>query len=70
MAQYIYNNYIENVKFNQAPIISDIPLANFYMKDSSTGEQIMTIHLQHLKNSNQSIPVNIVDKSKTRYPGG
>ena len=64
MAQYIYNNYIENVKFNQAPIISDIPLANFYMKDSSTGEQIMTIHLQHLKNSNQSIPVNIVDKSK------
>ena len=64
MAQYIYNNYIENIKFNQAPIISDIPLANFYMKDSSTGEQIMTIHLQHLKNSNQSIPVNIVDKSK------
>lgn len=64
MAQYIYNNYIEGVKFKQEEVESDIPLANFYMKDAESGEQIMTIHLQHLVNSGESIKVNLVDKSK------
>lgn len=30
MAQYIYKNHVEGKKFNQAPIQSELPLANFY----------------------------------------
>lgn len=65
IAQYIATNHFEGVKFQQQEVESQLPLANFYIKDARTeGEQIMTIHLQHLVNSNETVPVNIVDKSK------
>lgn len=64
MAQYIYTNYIEKVKFQQAPIASDLPLANFYVVNADTGEQLMTVHQKHLLNTGEKIRVNIVDKSK------
>ncbi len=76
IAQYIYTNHIEGVKFQQGPIDSELPLANFYMRDLA-GNQLMTIHLQHLVKAweyNQSngdepdvqdyVDVNIVDRSK------
>ncbi|MGC2874228.1 InlB B-repeat-containing protein, partial [Ihubacter sp. mB4P-1] len=46
------------------------PLANFYVKDASTKDtQLMTIHLQHLKNTNSTVSVNIVDKSRPSMTG-
>ncbi len=63
IAQYIYTNYTEGVKFKKAEVTSSLPLANFYMKDVNSGEQIMTIHLQHLVHNNATVAVNIVDKS-------
>lgn len=66
IAQYIATNHFEGVKFQQEEVESQLPLANFYIKDARTeGEQMMTIHLQHLVNSNETVPVNIVDRSKT-----
>ena len=63
MAQYIYKNYIEGAKFNQAPIKSDLPLANFYLINNETGDQLMTVHQKHLADG-QSVPVYFVDQSK------
>ncbi|MCI8608370.1 MAG: InlB B-repeat-containing protein, partial [Firmicutes bacterium] len=63
MAQYIYRNFAEGVKFKKGEIISHIPLANFYIKDAQAGSQLTTIHLQHLVNTNETVKVNIVDKS-------
>ncbi len=65
IAGYIYKNFVEGKKFNQAPISSELPLANFYIVDSDTDEQLMTVHLQHLVNTNGTVPVNMVDKSMT-----
>ncbi|MDE6124823.1 MAG: InlB B-repeat-containing protein, partial [Eubacterium sp.] len=64
IAEYIYNNYINETKFNQAPIESKIPLANFYIKRSEDDSQLMTVHLKHL-GDNDIVGANIVDKSKT-----
>ena len=63
MAQYIYKNYIEGAKFNQAPIKSELPLANFYLINNETGDQLMTVHQKHLADG-QSVPVYFVDQSK------
>ena len=63
MAQYIYKNYIEGAKFNQAPIKSDLPLANFYLINNETGDQLMTVHQKHLADG-QSVPVYFKDQSK------
>ena len=66
IAQYIATNHFEGVKFQQQEVESQLPLANFYIKDARTeDEQMMTIHLQHLVNNNETVPVNIVDRSKT-----
>ena len=64
IAAYIAKNFEEGKKFNQAPIASPLPLANFYMIDPTTGEQVMTIHQQHLVNSGATVHVNFFDKSK------
>ncbi len=64
MASYIAKAFEEGKKFNQAPIASPLPLANFYMIDPTTGEQVMTIHQQHLVNSGATVHVNFFDKSK------
>ncbi|MEY8437668.1 InlB B-repeat-containing protein [Atopobiaceae bacterium 24-176] len=63
IAEYIYKNFVEGKKFNQAPISSELPLANFYIVNSDTDEQLMTVHLQHLVNTNGTVPVNMVDRS-------
>ena len=75
MAQYIYTSFIEGKKFDQAPIASPMPLANFYMCDASTKNaaaptQLMTIHQRHLFNTNSTVSVNIVDKSKVGQLAG
>lgn len=71
IAEYIYTNYRDGVKFQQAKVESALPLANFYIKDANTEkDQLMTIHLQHLVNSNGSVPVNIVDKSQIGTSSG
>ena len=71
IAQYIYTNYRDGVKFQKAEVDSALPLANFYIKDANTEkDQLMTIHLQHLVNSNGSVPVNIVDKSQIGTSSG
>ena len=63
MAQYIYKNHVEGKKFNQAPIQSELPLANFYLINNETGNQLMTVHQKHLADG-QSVPVYFVDQSK------
>ena len=63
MAEYIYNSFVEGKRFSQAPISSDIPLANFYMVNTATGEQLMTVHQRHLFNNDQTVSVNFFDKS-------
>ena len=71
IAQYIYTNSRDGVKFQQAKVESALPLANFYIKDANTEkDQLMTIHLQHLVNSKGSVPVNIVDKSQIGTSSG
>lgn len=64
IAQYIAQNHFDGVRFQPQSVESKLPLANFYIKDARTdSEQMMTIHIQHLVNSNETVPVNIVDKS-------
>ncbi len=63
IAQYIYKNHIEGAKFNQAPIKSELPLANFYLINNETGDQLMTVHQKHLADG-QSVSVYFVDQSK------
>ncbi|MCI8469039.1 MAG: hypothetical protein HFJ75_06080 [Eggerthellaceae bacterium] len=67
MAQYIYQNFNEGARFQRGPVTSALPLANFYMKNVATGDQLMTVHLQHLANATDDeqgkVKVNIVDKS-------
>ena len=71
IAQYIYTNSRDKIKFQKADVESALPLANFYIKDANTKkDQLMTIHLQHLVNSNGSVPVNIVDKSQIGTSSG
>ena len=75
MARYIYTSFIEGKKFDQAPIASPMPLANFYMCDASTKKsenptQIMTIHQQHLVNTDTTFAVNIADKSRVGQAAG
>ncbi|MEE1420333.1 MAG: InlB B-repeat-containing protein, partial [Eggerthellaceae bacterium] len=75
MARYIYTSFIEGKKFDQAPIASPMPLANFYMCDASTKNsenptQIMTIHQQHLVNTDTTFAVNIADKSRVGQAAG
>lgn len=48
MAQYIYQNFLEGAQFQPEPVLSSIPLANFFLKDNTTDKQLMTVHLQHL----------------------
>ena len=50
MAQYIYQNFLEGAQFQPEPVLSAIPLSNFYLKDVATDKQLMTVHLQHLEN--------------------
>ncbi|WP_434310074.1 InlB B-repeat-containing protein [Hominifimenecus sp. rT4P-3] len=76
MAQFIAQNFKEGKKFQKAEVDSDLPLANFYIKDASTAdEQMMTIHLQHLVNAakynethtdkqQDTVSVNIFDQSR------
>lgn len=64
MAQFIATNYLEGNKFKQEAIRSELPLANFYILDTATGEQLMTLHKQHLVNTGETVPVNFVDRSK------
>ena len=63
MAEYIYQSFIEGKSFDQAAISSDIPLANFYMINAGTGDQLMTVHQRHLFNNNATVEVNFHDKS-------
>lgn len=63
MAEWIYKGYQEGRKFKQAEIKSDLPLANFYLTNAEDGSQLMTVHLQHLVNTNGTIRVNMFDKS-------
>lgn len=69
MAEYIAKNYFDKVKFTPQETDSEIPLANFYLKDMATGNQIMTLHQQHLVNTNQTVEVNIQGQSKTANSG-
>lgn len=65
MAEYIAGKY--NEPFDRSTYKSTVPLANFYIKDPASGNQIMTIHLQHLANGKDgaatSQKVGITDKS-------
>ena len=63
MAQWIYKNHVEGKKFNQAEIVSDLPLANFYLLNTETQEQLMTVHQQHLINGGK-VSVGFKDNSK------
>lgn len=63
MARYISTNYIEGNKFKQNSVESPLPLANFYLIDDATKSQIMTLHKQHLVNTNETVDVRIKDKS-------
>ena len=65
IAEYIYTNYRDGVKFQKAEVDSALPLANFYVRKAESDEQLMTIHLQHLVNTHGTVAVNIFDKSKT-----
>ena len=69
MAQFIATNYFEENHFQQAQVKSEIPLANFFIEDVNTGDQVMTIHKQHLVNTGDTVTVNIFDKSKTGTAG-
>lgn len=76
MARYIYTSFIEGKKFDTSQgVSSPMPLANFYMCDASTKNsenptQIMTIHQQHLVNTNTTFSVNIADKSRVGQLAG
>ncbi len=59
MAQYIYQNFLEGAVFQPEPILSSIPLANFYLKNNETDKQLMTVHLQHLKANNTTTVVKM-----------
>lgn len=61
---------LEQNHFQQAQVSSDLPLANFYVKNTTDDSQLMTIHLQHLVLSNESVAVNIKDKSKIGLVSG
>lgn len=80
MAEYIYGNYRDGIYFQQAKVESDLPLANFFIKESGVipERQIMTVHLEHLRNAveqnknlsagerlPEKLAVNIFDKSLT-----
>ncbi len=62
MAEFIGKNFLEQNHFQKAPVSSDLPLANFYVKNATDASQVMTIHLQHLVLNNETIDVNIKDK--------
>ncbi len=62
IAQYIYKNHVEGAKFNRAPILSEIPLANFYLINKADDSQLMTVHQRHLADG-ESCYVNIHDDS-------
>ncbi len=70
MAEFIGKNFLEQNHFQQAQVSSDLPLANFYVKNTTDDSQLMTIHLQHLVLSNESVAVNIKDKSKIGLVSG
>lgn len=63
IAEWIHKGFVEGRKFDQAPIKSDLPLANFYLTNAEDDSQLMTVHLQHLVNTNGTIRVNMKDKS-------
>ena len=63
IASYIYENYLNHAEFKQNNVNSDIPLANFYMKNDATeDEQLMTVHLKHLQGADKVL-TSMVDKS-------
>lgn len=62
IAQYIYNNYIEGAKFKKNKIDSDLPLANFYLTNADTDEQLMTVQSQSL----YSFETSVVTKELNR----
>ncbi|WP_296010983.1 InlB B-repeat-containing protein [uncultured Adlercreutzia sp.] len=85
MAEYIYNNFRDGVRFQPEQVESELPLANFYLKETGVvpERQIMTVHLQHLVNAaktNESLPewdrvpdtisVNLYDKSRIGTASG
>ncbi|MEY8368654.1 InlB B-repeat-containing protein [Anaerovoracaceae bacterium 42-11] len=70
MAEFIAKNYFEENHFKQAQISSEIPLASFYVKNVADDQQLMTIHLRHLQLSDETVDVNIVDKSKKGTASG
>ncbi|MDE6658905.1 MAG: hypothetical protein K2K01_02160, partial [Eubacterium sp.] len=66
LAKYIYDNYTNKTKFTQAPVESALPLANFYITnttDPNDVSQLMTVHQKHLPDG-FSVKANIFDKSK------
>ncbi len=63
MAEFISKNYFEKNHFQKANISSDLPLANFFVRNLEDDSQLMTIHLQHLVLTNSEVAVNIHDKS-------
>ena len=63
IASYIYENYLNHAEFKQNNVNSDIPLANFYMKNDATeDEQLMTVHLKHLQGADKVL-TSMVDTS-------
>ncbi len=70
MADFISKNFFEKNHFQKAPVSSELPLANFYVKNTTDDSQLMTIHLQHLVLNNETITVNIKDKSKIGLVSG
>lgn len=69
MAQFIADNYKNGNHFQKQEIVSDLPLANFYVKNAATEEQLMTIHLKHLQNTNSTVDVALGDQSKPGKSG-
>lgn len=69
MAEYIAKNYFEKNHFVPQEIVSEIPLANFHVVNKADGKQLMTLHLQHLVKTNETVSVNIVDKSMPASSG-
>ena len=68
MAEFIANRYKEQKPFEQVDIVEkqDVPVADFFIcKAEDKNEQVLTLHLQHLKTDSDRIELNIHDKSFT-----
>ncbi len=66
IARYIAENYKNQVKYNPPTIQQkkDKPVADFTIVDNTDEtKQVLTMHLQHLKETNGKVTVKIKDKS-------